>query len=466
MNNKKQILFLSVTLLILFSVSYWDKYKSNQEEIADKSKNKIVDLDPGQITKIILNNNLDLDVSNHQQFTLQKFAEGRWRVVEPIEYAGDSEAIDNLLETISKYKMEKSLEKPAENFSEYGLNPSKIALELFYIDPQSREESSYKIEVGDNTTVGYNVYFTDNKSKKVMIGSQYLKVSLNKKLHEFRDKSIINIPDNYEEIEYNSTLDGPIVFSKDRDGLKITSPQEVETDVQAIEDLLTEIRDGKASGFLDKTDGDFTKSFIKNVTVSVSFKQKNQQNSILQVSEFNEKAYAKSSSNPTYLEISSDLPEKLKKTLMDFRKREIFNFEFAKLDHLSVDGKKYKKSKDNWYLENTSDNQQEIASPASSISSLLIDLEYAKTDRFIDLSSDLGKTLAGSTPDHKIIFKSQDQVWECSFWKIKNENFYWVQISEGKYIYRIEKSILESLNADKSQNTDLALPDGPGEKSF
>jgi hypothetical protein len=191
-------------------------------------------------------------------------------------------------------------------------------------------------------------------------------------------------------------------------------------------------------------------------TYEVTWNVETGEASTLKVLEKDGKLYAAFDPSQRVYTLPEDFKGKIQKEVSDFRNRRILSTEILDVQKVDIDGTVYKAVAGNWYLEADAAKagpQDKFpldgkVKEQSHVRAFMVDLEFAKTDRFIALTDPLAKSLT-EAPLHRITLSYTDPEkapLKIELFKaVDAEDKFVVRRSGAPYIYRVPKAAFSSM---------------------
>ncbi len=452
MKNIKTIIVLFVILLVLGGVATWDEWMTEKEKKADENKNKLVAVD---LENAIAIEWQDPKKTDFVGFKLEK-KDGKWMIVSPISAPADENAVRNVINTLKDYKYEKSVAESSDKHKEFGLVKGEArVIQLTLKDGEKDKKVS--IYIGMKAPVGYSVYSRTTESDTVYIGSQYLETGTAKILKDFRQKKFINIDLASLTSVMPMSVDGEsIKIEKLENAYKITTPITDSADKLDVESYVRGLNEARAQEFADAPLDPAMKEAIlsKEGQFKVSWTFNDETSKTLLVNKFKEDYWAMFEGEELAYKVSAEFTKKIAKKLIDFRNRRVFDFDSADVKEITIDEQTFVNVHNDWYEKTQAEKLDEKGQPISSdnppdkasfVRSLLVDLEFSKTDRFIEAGDDTFKSLLEGDESHRlrIVFKEKKEPIEIKVWKLEKEAKYLLKKSGGDKIYRVSDTLID-----------------------
>jgi hypothetical protein len=180
--------------------------------------------------------------------------DGRWQIVEPIDFAADSFAADGVASALAELKSESLIEDPRP-LEVYGLDVAGGEIR-FRAGGVERV-----LHLGNNTPIGSNSYVAVDGSTDVYTVTTTALQSLRKELDDFRDKRIANFDPKAVQRVTASWPDGRVTIERSDEGWQLTAPVQDSADDTTVDGLLSSLSYLRAAGFVDDPTPEAVASF-------------------------------------------------------------------------------------------------------------------------------------------------------------------------------------------------------------
>ena len=462
---------LTFVLLGLGGLATWDEWQTHHDQEVEKGKNKLINFQLSEVTELKYFSRSS-EGAGHQseEVKIDAVKNGAvWRLKTPVEALADTTTIEDLLKAISDYSFTRVVTSDRSKWGDFGLVEPERQIT---ITCSGKNSGTFTIYLGKKAPVGYEAYYRTSASDQVLLGSQHLLVSTVKSINDFRDKSILSITEaKLKGFSYQNRGEALISVNHDREKYLILKPIEYAADSSSIRDFIGELNNLRANSFVDHPDNE-TIAAISNPEISFSWQEGGGEEKFLRVFEQAGKILARVEPGTQVFGITPEAKAKLKKNLLDFRDRRIFESPINDVQSIDVDGNKYRSISGSWYSDSEAGQFNEKGQfkgvvnekpkEHAEVRALLVDLEFAKADQFLSLDDSTVKALP-SAPLHRVIIAYNDpkrQTITVEFYKSPGDgNHYLVKITGGKQVFRVPGSVLGSLYPE-SKN-----PNGPDGRS-
>jgi Domain of unknown function (DUF4340) len=264
------ILALIALALGAFVYFYEIEGESGREAERAAEKRVFAGLEPEDVESIELKTNDGVAARFERK-------EGAWRIVEPVEGAGDAMALDGIASALTQLERVESVESPAGDLAQFGLGPDAKVVRF------QAAGAPHVLRIGRATPVGGNVYVAaggpeeeeaaqtasegdaaveepstpDVKAKtEVVYVERYRLNALEHSLTELRDRKIAALePESLRRLALAwSDASGPVslVLEREEGDWQIREPIAARADQETVRTLLSNLQYLQASGFVDE----------------------------------------------------------------------------------------------------------------------------------------------------------------------------------------------------------------------
>lgn len=177
--------------------------------------------------------------------------DGNWRVVSPIEGAGDATALDAIASALAGLARAGSVASAPGDLAQFGLGPGGQVVRF------QAKGASHALSIGRATPVGGNVYVRADEANEVAYVESYRLNALKHGLTELRDRRIARLePEALAKLviawpEAEATTE--VELERDGSGVwQIRRPIAARADQQTVRELISNLEYLQATGFLDE----------------------------------------------------------------------------------------------------------------------------------------------------------------------------------------------------------------------
>ncbi len=362
MKAMTKIIGLLLVLGILGGVAYWDEWQTERETKEKENLSKVfIDLAAKDIISIQIESKIE-----DYKLTLEKQS-GNWTIVSPLSYLADQEVVAAFLKQVVDLKFEKSLPVDTANrLKDFGLDNPEISVTL-------NKDAKLSLALGLKTPVGYNRYMRVGGSGPVKVVGGYLGTALNKKIHEFRDKTI-QMPSQNNLKQLTLINNEEVPFTRVDGEWKLGGEKNLPIDEDAFSQFMGYWRNNIIEEFIDKPSSDLAAAIRVNtagtsLVAALRWIDGSGQDISWQFLENNDVLYGRMVGQEALYKISSAAKDQLQKTLWDFQYKKIADFNSTEVQKVKINDLLYVKKNNQWVAPD--DSVKEF------VASMLLDVEYA-----------------------------------------------------------------------------------------
>lgn len=478
MKRYRSALALLGVLLALGGLATWDEWQTKKDEDEKKTKNRLTDAKLEDVVEVALLSQggvEDADDGSGEKSASSKVVEpvdavlskkdGVWRLLKPVDALADSAAVEGLAKTIIEYAYTQKVADNREKWGEFGLANPKRTVTLRFSESTKRQPLI--VHVGAKAPVGYSAYLRVEGDDKVYMGSQYLLTGTSKSLFEMRDKVIVKIDESkVQSFVYERQGEPKIELTKSGDKYEIKSPESIAADTAEAREFLSELGLAKASGFVDVPSDELNQALSKPL-YRITWSDDKGASSSLVFADWKGKFYTAFAPGQRAFELSEDFRTKVKKELMDFRDRKILGVDTADVKDVRIDGANFTNIGGEWYaLEDAgkfgpdgkfAGDAKDKPTEKSHVRAFLVDLEFAKTDKFyLPSAADVAPSLQ-KAPVHSVelgLKNPEGQRLKIEVYAIEGvDDKFLVTKSGADTVYRLAKTVFASMQPEKASDT-------------
>lgn len=446
-------IILSVIILGLAGIAYWDENKTAKDKTAEEAKGKLFDFDPAQIQTVSVTN---VTAEPKSWIMTQDMEQKAWSISSPIQYAADGEGIIRLLKIIVDAKSEREFDLGQKSLATYGLEPAQIVYEM-----KDAKGKTWKLEIGGKAPTGYSSYARVEGDPKLHLVNQYLFTATNKTLSDFRNKGI-GVPNSadIQKISVTFAGDKPVRLERKEKEWFVVEPFQGKGDTLDINKWISGWDSLRAADFIDSPGPDLRKALTvtgkgTKELARVTFETTNGQKEFIVV-ENNGKVYTQLS-DQTFVELDRPSVESLRKAPKEFEDRSVFKFVSTDVTDVSIDGVAYKREGESWV-------QVSDKKPMPFIQGMLVSLEFTKADS--KLSTDEGEKAAKGPALHTVeIREGEKPKVQFSIWKNPASEDGMLVLKNGDSYYQVNNEFLDVLKPKSGATEPTLGGEVKGEKS-
>ncbi len=471
---------LAVVFLALGGLATWDEWQTKRDQIAEGQKNRLVEIKPEEVAEVEYASSGRPEVPaapDGEATATQPVAakavkrDGKWHLVTPVEALADARQIDALIHTITDYTYTKEVADGKDQWAEFGLaNPLRhVTLRTAGASPRS-----FTVYLGNKVPVGYNVYFRTSDSDKIYMGSQHLLTSTNKAAFDFRDKTLTLLDGSkVRKLTYRQRGQAAIEVTRSEGKWQIVKPEVLPADGDEIQDFISVIARTKVAAFDDKPSAELQQAFV-DPEYEVTWQDDSGAATTLKVIDREGRLSASFAPSQLVFGMPDEMRIKLRRDLLHFRNRRIFDGQILGIKKVDIDGQAYANVQGNWYKADVAakfdasgtfpGGAQNAPAEEAHVRAFLVDVEFAKTTSFVSPDDPVAKSL-NAAPQHRIVLSYDDPAKAPLTLELfhadpdaSGKQHYLVRTTGAPFIYRVPKTTFNSMwpSASKSVAPDEA----------
>jgi hypothetical protein len=372
MKLKTTFILLVVFLGLLAFILLFDVKDVGKEKPGDK----LVDLSSDDVEKIVFK-------TEEETITFKKEGEDNWLIAEPIEAKADKYEVDRIANDFSSLEIDRVVEDEPENLEKYGIPQREISLEF-----KEREEP-VKVLVGMENPLDQKFFAKREDETRVVLISSTYKTLFEKKLFDFREKSIFKLEtDDVKGIKLRS---GEIQWEaeKKEEEWFIKIPVESLAEKSDITSLLSSLSDLKAKEFISeaKTDEELKKFKLDAPANMITFQMplENQEVTFF-IQKTEDKVYATTSLSPKIIEVEDTILSKLEKDPQEMREKDVADFYTWEVNKVALERGDLRltvmedEKEDKWHFDSAEGEEAD----KSKIDEFVRKIEALQAEEFID----------------------------------------------------------------------------------
>lgn len=372
---------MAVVLLGLAAYVYFTEIRGRAErEAAEKEAQLLVHFEPEEVSGI--------EVTGSEGTVAADRVDGSWHITAPRPVDADSAAFDRIVDDLHGARQERLIVESAEDLTAYGLQEPEVAVTLTLGDGRRIE-----VAIGKDTPIGFNLYAGVDGSS-VYSAPRSLRASLDKKLLDLRDRSVISFErESVRRVEifttdYAADLRRQDDESADDELWAAVSPFSGRADAETIDSLLSSLNDAEAEAFVLESapDAEASARFgfdSPRATVTLWTADDSSQKLIIG-GESTEPAgrYAAREGGDTVFVVGGELVDDIPAAVDDLRNKQVLalardRVRAIELTHGDVDARLERQGAD-WKLT----RPRQLEADSSAVSGLLSTLQDMRAERF------------------------------------------------------------------------------------
>jgi hypothetical protein len=303
-----------IVLLVIAIPLGWYAYRESQKGPVDDSpkRDKVFAVEADKIDE------LQIKSESGERTTLRRKGTA-WEIVQPATAAADEAAVSGITSNLASVEIQRVIEENPPDLKEYGLASPRVEV-AFKTGGQER-----RMQIGEKTPSGTDVYAKLADDKKVFLVSSYLDSTFNRTTFDLRDKSVLKVDREKVDSLEVSTADRTTRFEKVNGEWQMTQPAAGRADFSAVDGLVQRVS-GVQMKALPPDASDAKQYGLDKPAATVRIGSGSSQATLLLgASPAEGDVYAKDAARPTVFTIDRSLLDDLKKDPSEYRQKDLFD---------------------------------------------------------------------------------------------------------------------------------------------
>jgi hypothetical protein len=251
---------------------------------------------------------------------LQK-TDGNWQLVDPVKAAADSSELSTIASSLASLEIQRVVDENAADLKQYGLEPARLEVAF---RPKGEKELK-RVQIGEKTPTGTDLYARLPDQKRVFLVSSYLDSTFNKNTFALRDRRILVFDRNMVDGLELTSGSTKTQLVKSGSEWRLASPIAVRADFAAVEGSLERLSSTQMQGIVDPEGKDLAKYGLTKPTGTIVVKTGSSSATLTLGSTENALLHARDSSRPMVFTIAPILREDVIRSVSDFRRKDLFD---------------------------------------------------------------------------------------------------------------------------------------------
>jgi len=306
-----------VRLLILLLIAIplgWYAYHDSKKGPADDApkRDKVFSVEADKIDEI------DLKSESGDRTTLKRKGTD-WEIVQPVTAPSDQSAVSSIASSLASLEIQRVVDENPADLKEFGLASPRIEV-AYKSGGQER-----RLQIGDKTPTGSDLYAKLADSKRVFIVPAYLESTFNHGTFDLRDKTVLKVDreklDKLEVVTDKRTER----FEKKEGDWQIAEPAIGKAEFSAVDNLVSRISSLQMKSIVNDA-SDAKKYGLDKPPLTVRVGSGSSMATLLIGSGAESgTVYAKDAARPAVFTIESSLVDDLKKDPSEYRLKDLFD---------------------------------------------------------------------------------------------------------------------------------------------
>jgi hypothetical protein len=246
-----------------------------------------------------------------------------WQLVSPVAAKASESDVSSVTSALEQIEIDRVVDENAANLAEYGLEPARIEVEF----KGAAGKLAGTLLVGQKTPTGGHVYARRKDEKKVFLVAAFQEQPLNKSTFDLRDKAIVTFDretiDGLEIVAAGRTLQ----FKKGIGEWTMAKPVNARTDFATVEGVVGRLGTAQMKSVASEapTPADIKKFGLEAPAATATIVQGSARATVAIGGPASEDTvYVRDLSRPAVMTVESSLVEDLKKSVDDYRRKDVF----------------------------------------------------------------------------------------------------------------------------------------------
>ena len=302
-----------ILLLIAVPLGWYAYHDSKKGPVDDSPKrDKVFTVEADKIDEI------EIKSETGDRTTVRKKGTD-WEIVQPISSATDQASVSGITSNLSSVEIQRVIDENPSDLKEFGLAEPRVEV-AFKANGQQK-----RLQIGQKTPAGTDVYAKLPDSKRVFLISSFLDSTFNKSTFDLRDKTVLKLDrekvDGLEVTSNNHTTK----FAKKNGEWEITEPSAGRAEFRAVDGLVSRVGSVQMKSIVPDA-SDLKKYGLEKPATTVRLGSGSSQASLaLGNAAESGSVYARDLSRPGVFTIESSLADDLKKDASEYRQKDLFD---------------------------------------------------------------------------------------------------------------------------------------------
>jgi uncharacterized protein DUF4340 len=312
-----------ILLIIAIPLAWYAYYDSTKGPTNDSPKrDKVFTVEADKIDE------LEIKSESGDRTSVRKKGSD-WEIVQPVSAPTDQAAVSGITSNLSSVEIQRVIDDNPPDLKEYGLAEPRVEV-AFKANGQQ-----HRLQLGQKTPAGTDVYAKLPDSKRVFLIPSYLDSTFNRSTFDLRDKAVLKLErEKVDALEVNAGT-RTLKFEKKNGEWQISQPSAGRAEFSAVDGLVSRISSVQMKSIVpDATD--LKKYGLDKPAATVRLGSGSSQASLAIGSAAESgSVYARDLSRPAVFTIESSLADELKKDASEYRQKDLFDarsFNTSRLD--------------------------------------------------------------------------------------------------------------------------------------
>jgi hypothetical protein len=427
---------LFIVFVLLGAYVYFTEYRGReQRQKQEEAGKKVIQAEQKDIKEISL-------VYPDRTISAVRQGEKQWQITNPPGIEADPDEWDQLASSLTTVDRKDTVAQNPQDLAPFGLKDPAVRVVAKLTDGKTVEvsfgaENPKKTDNYAKLAGGSDVFLTASSSAHTF--TKTISDLRNKKILDFQIDDIdhVNITAENKEID----------IQKSGQDWQLKKPVDAKADATEVSTLLSSIGFARATGFAEPT-VDARQAGLEPAPIRISVHDgKKKTDRVLLIGKMPEagKYYARDASRDAIFIIDKEIPDKLRRPLVDWRDKSVTQLNRDKIDHIeignSADRFSFAKSGSDWILPDNRKLQWD------KVSGMLNTLEFEKAKDVIDVPKPL-QAYGLDKPKLEAVFREgSNEVLRISFGADSTSaDGVYVKTSDSPAVKLVSKDLFDKFN--------------------
>lgn len=317
MRGVRSTLVLVVVLLGLLGYIYY--YMKTGSDQPVEQKVKVFTVEPDTIEELRIK-------ASSGESTILKKANGTWGLVEPVTARADEAEISGIITNLASLEIQRVVDENPGDVAQYGLAMPKTEVSF----RRTGDKDVSRIQIGDKTATGGDIYAKRPSEKKVFLVSSFLEATFNRTPFNLREKTLLKFQrDKVDQVEIVGK-DVAITLGKTGDQWRLTKPVATRADATVVDGLIGRLQTAQMAAIAaaEPTPEQIAAFGLNKPAWTIAIGAGSTRASLLVGTAVADAStfYARDATRAMVFTIEKSLVDDLQKKVGDYRPKDVFEF--------------------------------------------------------------------------------------------------------------------------------------------
>jgi hypothetical protein len=263
---------------------------------------------------------VEITLAGGETAKVQK-TDGTWQVVEPAKAPADQTEMTSIASSLAGLEIQRVVDENAGDVKQYGLDPARISVAF----RSKGQKDVRRIEIGEKTPTGGDLYARIPGEKRVFLVSSYLDSTFNKTPFALRDKAVLKV--DRQKADGLELTEGAtnVQLAKKGTDWTLVKPLAARADFAAVESSLERVGSAQMVGITEENATDLAQYGLDKPSATITVAMGSSRATLLLGKTENAVVYAKDASRPMVFTVAPTLKTDVIKPVSDFRRKDVFD---------------------------------------------------------------------------------------------------------------------------------------------